>query len=661
MSIFETSEDEARDLHPRFRLIYGILFVTFVVLFLRLWYLQILRGAELREYSEKNRVKENKIRAPRGLMLDRENRILVDNTVGFEVTISPQYASNLEDTSQEVGKILSINPKIISDKVMQSKKNGSFMPVSIKENLSFEEVFRLKKIRIDNPGLNVDETVLRYYPFEDNGAQLFGYVSEISKAQLDNYTKKNAGKILLQQGDYVGQSGLEDVWDFDLRGRDGLNFIEVDAHGRETSTKNKVLSELRPQLEVAGKNLVLTLDKDIQVAAYKAMTEQKDRIGPRTGGLLVMKTNGEILAWVNTPSFNPNKFARGITKEIWAQLINDPFNPLRNKIIQDHFSPGSTLKPIVALAALQEGIVTSTTIVSAPGKMRFGNRFYHDSLRNGHGDINILRAIESSSNVFFYKMGIQLGIDTLAKYAKLVGLGSRTNIELSHEAAGLFPTKDWKLKTIGEPWQPGENLSNAIGQGYVLTTLLQMTLAYNTIATEGKLFKPILVKKITDEHMNIIKEFSPQPARDITIPDENGAFVDKKNILIVREALRRVANGERGTARWWKIPGVEIAGKTGTSQIMSFSADDIYSSCEKRPLTQRHHGAFIAFAPANNPEIIVGALTEHSCHGNVGSAPVVRDVIRAYFEKNHPELLKDKKSIKVETLPDAAAIEEINE
>lgn len=648
MSEYEVSEDDVRDLQTRFRMVYSVLAITFLILFTRLWYLQIMEGDELREYSEKNRVKETKIRAQRGLILDREGRILVDNTTGFDAIISPQYATKLNETAEAMGQILNIPAAKIVDSVKISRrKNGPFAPVTVKENLSLDEVFRIRRIRIDHPGLDVEETILRYYPMDQNGAQLFGYVGEISKKQLAAYNLKNAGKVFLQQGDHIGQSGLEEVWDSELRGRDGLSFIEVDAHGREAPSENRAFLELKPQPAVPGHNIVLTLDKDIQEAAIKAMLEQTDKTGPRIGGLVAMKTNGEILAWVNTPSFNPNRFARGMTSEIWSQLINDTGKPLRNKVIQDHYSPGSTIKPVIAVAALQEGVVTPSTLVSAPGQMRFGNRIYHDSLKNGHGEINITRAIESSSNIFFYKMGIQLGIDKIAKYAKALGMGTKTNIELKNENPGVFPTTEWKLKAIGEPWQPGENLSNAIGQGFVLTNLLQMTLAYNTIATKGTLYKPLLIKKIIDKEDRVINEFNPQVVRNITEQNSSDVQVSVKTLETVREGMRRVANGDHGTARWWKIPGVEMAGKTGTSQVMSFSADDIYNKCENRPLTQRHHGSYIAFAPFANPEIIVGVLAEHACHGNTGASPIVRDVIRAYVEKYHPEWIKGAQKNKV--------------
>ncbi len=644
MNEFDAPEDDPRDLVARFRYIYIILGLTLVIIFSRLWYLQIIQGDELHEYSEKNLLKETRIRAPRGLILDRDGNILVDNVLGFNATITPQYASRLVDTANVVGKILQVEPEKIIEDVRASRwKNGPFMPVIIKPNLTLDEVFRLKRIRIDQPGLNVDETVMRYYPLGPNGAQLFGYVGEVSQHEIEDYRKKYHTTKIVQQGDWIGQNGLEESLDPILRGHDGLSYTEVDAHGRESAALNKALLDLKPQPPVPGHNIVLTIDEDVQKAAMDAMLHQNDKIGPRIGALVAIKSDGEILAWVSTPSFDPNEFAQGsVNSDTWDALTKDPYKPFMDKVIQDHYSPGSTIKPVVATAALQEGVVTPYTIVSAPGKMWFGGRWYHDAERAGHGNIDIMQAIEESSNVFFYKMGIQLGIDNIAKYAKAMGLGQKTGIQVPGETPGLFPTKAWKMKTLDEPWLPGENLSNAIGQGYVLVTLLQEALAYNTIATNGTLYKPFLVKEIQNQNHHAMQEYKPQIIRDITKPNDAGVLVNKKYLAFVREGMRLVANGDKGTAHWWKIPGVIMAGKTGTSQVVSFSADQIHKNCFNRPFWLRDNGIYLAFAPVDHPEIVVGVLAEHSCWGNLGGAPVVRDVIRAYIQKYHPDWIKTK-------------------
>lgn len=637
----QPSEDEAKEYLPRYRVIYATIIVFSLIVAGRLWYLQILQGSELRQFSEKNRVKETKLPAPRGLFLDRENRVLVDNLPGFDASISPQYAKRLDDTSEAVGQVLGLPGRRIAEDVRKSqRRDGPFRPVKIKDNVPLEEVFRLKLLRWDHPGLNINESIQRFYNLAENGAQLFGYVGEISREQLPKYNDAYQGRFVFEQGDIIGKSGLEEAWDPQVRGKDGISYVEVDARGREAPTENTNYFGFKPQPAIPGHNLVLTIDKDLQEAAYRAMNRQ-DSIGPRIGGVIAMKSNGEILAWVNTPSYDPNNFSTGIPPQVWAQLINDPFRPLRNKVIQDHFSPGSTFKPIVALAALQEKVITPTSLVSAPATLKFGRRVYHNSHEVNAGSINVQKAIEISSNVFFYKMGIALGIDRIAKYAKLLGLGSRTNITLSHEAAGLIPSSEWKMKKLGEEWQPGENLSNAIGQGFVLVTPLQMAIAYNTIGLEGKVVKPFLIKKILNQESKVLQEFEPQTLRDATQTNEFGVTIDPSFFKTVKEGMRRVVDSDHGTGGRSRLKGVEVAGKTGTTQVRSFSADEIYKRCDSRPIFQRHHGWFVAFAPYEHPEITVAVLAQHACSGAVGGAPVVKDIMQAYFEKYHPELLKN--------------------
>lgn len=640
MSTFvHNSEKEAKQYLPRYRLLYIVLGIASLLIFSRLWILQILEGSELRAFSERNRIKEQKKPAPRGLILDRNGEVLVDNLLGFEVTISPQYALKLEETALAVGKVLGLETSLILSEVRKSRRlNGPFRPVKIKDNLTLDEVHRVKLLRWDHPGLNVNELILRHYPLRENGAQLFGYVGEISKNQLPRFNELYRNIFIFEQGDLIGKSGLEEEWERYLRGEDGVSYLEVDARGREAATDTPSFLGFKPKKEVPGSNLILTIDRDIQLAAKNAMYRD-DKVGRRTGAVVALKANGEVLAWLSEPSFDPNDFATGISQKLWSQLINDPFRPLRNKVIQDHYSPGSTFKPIVALAALQEKIIDTNTIVSAPGTLQFGRRTYHDHLKGGHGNINVFQALERSSNVFFYKMGIQLGIEKMAPYAQALNMGRKSEIRLANEIPGLIPTREWKLKNLGEPWQPGENLSNAIGQGFVLATTLQMAIAYNTIGLEGKVYRPFLVKQVVDQQQQVIKEFEPELLRDLTTPTAE-VLVEPATFRAVKEGMRRVANGDRGTARWWKIPGIEMAGKTGTTQVMGLTADQLYEKCNERPIFQRHHGWYVAFAPADKPEITVAVLAEHSCAGSSGGAPVARDVIQAYFEKYHPDRIK---------------------
>lgn len=638
MNDFIQNPDETKELLPRFRIFYAALTLTVIVFSFRLWYLQIIQGSELREFSEKNRIKKIKVSAPRGLMLDREGRILVENRPGFEAILSPQYIENLEAVANVVAPILGTEPDKIIQKVQKSRKqNGPYSVIRLKENLSREEVFRLKRIRLDTPGLEIREAVMRSYPMLGNGSQLFGYVSEISKKQIPIYNDLYKD-IDFEQGDIVGKFGIEEILERDIRGESGYEYVQVDAIGRETTSNSaKVYGEqIQDKEAIAGNNVILTIDRDLQEIGYKTFTDDK-----RIGGVVAMKANGEILAWISTPSFDPNDFAAGISMQTWAKLTNDPFKPMRNKVIQDYFAPGSTFKALMAVAALEEKVITPTTLITCPGSIHFGNRDYHDNLKGGHGTITIFEALERSSNVFFYKMGIALGIEKMYNYISPMGIGSKTGVELPREVSGLMPNSAWKKQALGQEWQPGENLSNAIGQGFVQATPIQLAVAYLSIGTEGKVVRPFVIKSVNSLDGKVIRETQPKILRDLKQTQETGIKISESTFKTVKEGLRRVVQGSRGTAKPVRIPGFEIAGKTGTAQVRGFAANDIYSKCENRPLDQRHHGWFVGFAPADNPEIVVAALAEHSCHGASGAGPVVREIMKAYFMKHYPEKMKE--------------------
>jgi penicillin-binding protein 2 len=290
--------------------------------------------------------------------------------------------------------------------------------------------------------------------------------------------------------------------------------------------------------------------------------------------------------------------------------------------------------------------------VFCPGFIKFGNKIYHCWNKNGHGTVNFYQALERSCNVFFYRMGMLLGIDKIFKYASQLGIGKKTGIEIRNEIAGMMPNSKWKEQTLGEPWQPGENLSNAIGQGFVLATPIQMVVAYSTIAMEGIGYKPHIVKKLSDQDDKLIEETKPSILYDLTKPLENGKpLVSKNTFKEVIKGLSLVTNGNFGTAKYYKLPGIEYAGKTGTAQNFGLSNETVYLKCENRPIRQRHHGWFIAFAPTEHPMIAVAILAEHACHGASG-APIVRDTMLAYFRKYHPDMLvNDNIQINVKAAP----------
>jgi penicillin-binding protein 2 len=643
--------EEAKEFSPRYKYIYALVGLTFLIFIMRLWFLQVFQGEELRLFSEKNRFKIKKVQAPRGMVVDREGKILVDNFPGFEVTITPQYALELEDTAEQIGPILGIQPqKIVNMVRTEKKKSGPFYPVLIKGNLNRDEVARLDRLRINNPGLEVGMSIQRTYLLKDDGAQLYGYVGEISKEELPRLNKDLPPGDQFQQGDIVGKNGMELVMDKELRGISGQDFIQVDARGREITSLSvpEFIGDISLSKDpVPGHTLMLTLDKDIQQAAYDAFIGKG-----KIGGLVALNPrNGEILAWVNGPSFDPTEFSKGISAKTWNDLVNDPFKPLRNKVIQDHFPPGSTFKAIVALAALQEGVINQNSTHFCPGFYKFGKRVYHCWSRAGHGSVNVTHALEQSCDVFFYKMGLALGIDKIAMYAKALGMGAKTGINMANEVPGLIPTEEWKKKTYGEEWQPGENLSNAIGQGFVLTTALQLAQAFSAFANAGPVYQPHYIKKILDIDGKTIQEYQPKVKFDIVQGiNTNNIKVSEKNMKLVREGLWLVGNGPHGTGRGHHVPGVEFSGKSGTVQLFTVNADQVWINCNSRPLKQRHHGWFVAYAPSapgETPEIVVAVLAEHSCSGSGGAAPVAVDIIKAYMEKYHPEKLKTSKTEKI--------------
>lgn len=619
-------EEELQEIIQRWKWVNWILIGTGLILGSRLWYLQIIHGESLRKYSEINRLKETKIQAPRGLIFDRNNNILVDNLLGLELTITPQYINSLEKAAKDISSITQIAPQHIIEKVqMGEKRHGSFRPVVIKKHLTLNEVTRLKLLQWNYTGVDIQEAIIRHYPLKENGAHLFGYLSEIAKDQIPEFNKKYGNRFHFQPGDFIGQSGLESMWEYELRGEDGFSFVEVDVHNRKSISNIAGLWSFKPKQPIPGKNLTLTIDKNLQEKTYSSFF-RNDKTGIRHGSAVVIKKNGEILSWVSYPSYDPNVFSIGLSTPSWMKLAHNPTKPLRNRLIQDHYPPGSIFKPIVALAALQEGVITANTLIDSPKELILGRRTYHDYRKTGHGSINLTSAIERSANVFFYKLGMSLSIDTIAKYARMFNLGKKTNIKMEGEVTGFIPDSKWKIKHLGEAWQPGENLVHAIGQGFILVTPLQMAVVYNAIATSGKIVQPFIVKKITDINNKEIKTFDPKVIKVIN------PQISTQHFETIRKALKKVVHGHEGTAKWWKTREVEIAGKTGTAQVISLSKENIHEKCQKRPLEQRHHGWFVAMAPADNPEITVSVLTEHSCSGSSGSAPIARDIIRSYFK-----------------------------
>ena len=588
--------------------------VCFSALAGRLWFLQIRHGDDLRKYSNINRFKPQALPAPRGFLRDREGRILAGNSKTARLKINLNDTKNPEDVLKKIAGLINWSEDKIRDRVDRNQKRyGRFHPVTIKNHLSLREIHDLKLLHWTHPEVYVEEGGTRVYPLGENGAQIFGYVGETSQDDLQRLKDVKKGEI-------IGKSGLEKAYNRLLQGKDGVAVIEVDAHNRISPESFFPFRFLNRKAE-RGKSLSLTIDRDLQISAFSALN-RKDAIGRRSGAVIAMKTNGEILAWVSSPGFDGNVFSSELSPEFWREFSKKKKKSFINKGLQEHYPPGSTFKPFVALAGLQEGIITEDTLIHAPAVFYLGNTKFHDHSKFGYGKINVETALEKSSNTFFYKLGLELGVDRISKYASLFHFGKGTGMELPGEIKGLVPTARWKRRVTGRPWQKGETLSLAIGQGALLATLLQMTVAYNVIATEGLVVRPFLVREIDGR-----PEGQPE-VRD-TLTDR----ISRRHFKTVKRGLKRVVQGRGGTARWWNLKEIPFSGKTGTVQVVSLSPGKIFKSCKTLPLDQRHHGMFIAFAPSDSPEIVVSVLTEHSCHGSTGAVPVARDIIRAYNAK----------------------------
>ncbi len=620
-------EDELVRAHKhRADAIANIIFIAFAIIMARLWYLQIYKGDLLYKYAQENRLRKEIVKAPRGMVFSRNNQLMVDNVPRFDAVITPQYLSNKKQTINKLSEVLDMDVDLINKILIKFRGQARYRPIVVKKNISRREVAIIETESAKLPGVSVQSFISREYRDKDIGGHVLGYISEISKSQLPRYRSRD--KFNYKLGDFIGQAGIEEQFDLWLRGDDGYEFVEVDAYGRmkRHMDTDHLFQGIENTPAQPGNNIRLTLDKDLQNVAFKAL-EKKDYVG---SVVAVDVSNGEVLTMISRPSFDPSQFSRGISAEYWSQLRKDDREPLRNKSIQDHYSPGSTFKTITAIAALEEGIIDEDFEVHCPGWFRLGRRKFHCWKKHGHGKVKIHKALRESCDVFFYKIATKMDIDVLAKYARLLGFGAKTQITLARETTGLIPTKAWKKKRTGEPWVKGETLSCAIGQSYVLATPLQLTMAYAAIANGGKLFRPHLTKEIFSNSGEIVKRANPELVHELKLSD--------KTMKLINQGLYQVVNERKGTAWWYRGSGIEMAGKTGTSQVVRFSSDKIFSKCENNPYNLRHHGLFVAFAPARDPKIAIGVVIEHGCHGSSAGAPVARAVATEYMKKYWPNL-----------------------
>ena len=601
----------------RIPLIGVVIALTFALFFARLFQLQLIQTDDLRKRSLRNYVRTLRLEAPRGEILDRMGRVLATTRPAFGLQLVPNDLRDPELEYRALSQLIDREVEALREEVGKPRGRRRFQPVRLAGDLSYDQLARVESHLYALPGVFTDVTPRRHYVGGTLGAHVLGYIGEIQRAQLE--TREFAD---YRAGEVIGQAGVESLHQASLRGRAGGRNQVVDVAGRVVD----ILDEIEA---VRGGSVTLTLDRDLQRAAEAAFLP--DVLGEREkiGAVAAIDVRtGDVLALMSKPSFDPNDFAGGIAAEKWNGLTKDEWRPIQNRAISGQYPPGSTYKAIVAAAALQEGLTDPSRKIYCPGKFKLGRRTYRCWKREGHGWMDLHSSLVQSCDVYYYQMGLALGIDRLAFFAKGFGLGSRTGIRLGNERGGLVPTSAWKERRFGEPWVRGETVSAAIGQGFNLTTPLQVAVVFAAVANGGKLVRPRLVLRSE----NVDGEVSDGPEVEVrgTVP------VDDVHLQRVRTALEGVVHGPRGTGKRSQVPGVRVAGKTGTAQVVGLEHTEDLED-DEIAFRLRDHAWFAAYAPADAPEIAVAAVVEHGGSGGSTAGPVVQRVLAAYFgEESDP-------------------------
>jgi len=585
------------------------LFVVIMVgvLFVRLWFLQIISGAQYRKTSESNRIDLRDILPVRGMIFDRNGELLVDNRASFALGVIPEDVKNLDGLIDDIGRLIEIDCLSAKKKINEGLRQNPFNSVCIKKGLTRDELARIETNVLHMPGVIIEVKPKRHYIYGPLAAHLIGYLGEIDKEQLNKEAyKENKG------GDFVGKFGVEKKWQRYLNGIRGGQQVEVDASGRR-------LRVLYQKAAEPGFNIYLTIDKDLQMLAERSLKNG-------VGAIVAMNPmSGEVLTMASSPSFNPNDFAKGMDEKGWKQLISNLRFPLQNRVISGQYPPGSLFKIVVAIAGLEEGVIDPDEKIFCGGSYSFRGRLYRDWKKGGHGYINLHRALVESCDVYFYTMGQKIGIDTIATYAKRLGFGSKTHLQLGDEKEGLIPNRAWKLRRWHVPWQEGETLSVSVGQSFVLLTPIQIARFVSALFNGGVLFKPQVTKWIEKENKERNFKFKPNSLRRWSIK--------KENMELIKKALVGVVNEPHGTGKRAKLEQIRVAGKTGTAQVIALPEERELAREKDVPYKFRDHAWFVAVAPAENPAIALAILMEHSGTGGSVAAPIAKKMLECYFQK----------------------------
>ncbi len=589
--------EKSRVVERRTLVVIAFNLLAFAVIVARLYFLQVKEADKYKMMSDENRISTRFLVPPRGLIFDRNGEIIAKNEQDFQALMVAEQTPDIAETLKTFKQIVPLTEGE-EQKIRKDLKNKRrFIPIKLKDNLSWNEVSKILLHAPDLPGVEIDEGLSRYYPYADIYAHVLGYVGPVSdKDKKDN-------PLYMVPGFKIGKSGLERYFDYKLQGKGGTIKLEVNAYGR-------VMNEIERNSGEEGQSLILTLDARLQRAAYETFGEE-------SGAAVVLNVRtGEILALVSTPSFDPNLFTNGISYKHWNALLNNERTPLVNKAVSGQYSPGSTFKVVVALAALEAGVIDLNTRFNCSGGLDVGNIRFHCWRHSGHGSLNVVEALKHSCDIFFYETAMKLGIDKIHDMAVKLGMGNVLEVGLDNEKAGIIPTKAWKKARFGTSWTQGDAANSGIGQGYVLVTPLQLATMLARVVNGGYAVQPTFIKP-TEKELAKIKRLD----------------ISTKNIEIVKRGMFEVVNGAGGTAgrARFNINGAMMGGKTGTTQVRRISMKERSSGIlrdEQLPWRLRNHALFIGFTPVDNPRYAVAVIVEHGSSGSGVAAPIASKILQ---------------------------------
>mgnify|MGYP001263787615 CR=1 FL=1 len=579
----------------------GAVVLIFVILLGAFWNFQVGQYEKFLQMAENNHQRRLPLRAPRGVLFDRNDRVLVENRHSLNISLVRERVSDLDETLQRLSEVIAVDKFELWRVLERQQHEPLYRPVVLVPDATLSQVSAVSARSLELPGIVVEQSPARYYPTNHLAAHSFGYVGEVTTAQL---SRDAFGETKI--GDIVGQAGLEQIYNQLLMGVDGSRHVVVNSQGREIET----IGEVKP---VEGASLKLTIDYDLQLAAEEAF-----QLAGFDGAAVVLDPqSGEVLALVSLPAYDPNAFATGIDRDDWSTLNNNRLNPLQNRALRGRYSPGSTFKIAMAVAALEEGVIDPDFKVTCGGGGTFYGRFFR--CHATHGTVALDEALEKSCNTYFYTLGEKLDVDQIHKWSTALGLGQISGVDLPYEVKGLVPSRVWKQEAVGERWYPGETISVSIGQGQVSVTPISLAVMMATVANDGLRVVPRLLHSYSDGNGWRLAKTNANPSRIKLSP---------KTLEVVKRGLWMVVNRE-GTGRRGQIIGRDVIGKTGTAQVISLSGRE---AAEGSARDLRDHGWFVFAAPRNNPQIAGVVFGEHAEHGYL-AAPIARHVIETFFAK----------------------------